>query len=137
MSSIVLPSGPPAEMRRTMPPEPSASNSQSAAPAARPSIPAAAPAGATETEDQKRLAEALAGLRREVGKRSWLGGFPRDEVIQLLAEAQAEVDKEHPNRFRFSAVGHAIAALPETPAALRAVYTQLKEALAPFGVSLP
>lgn len=140
-----VPPGPASMPRATPSPPAPPAMPPAARPAAPPSPPrpqappsaAMPPAGNAETEDQKRLAEALAVLRREVSKRSWLGGFPQGEVIQLIAEAQAEVVKERPNRFRFSALGHAIAALPETPAAMQSIYAQLKEALVPLGVNLP
>lgn len=88
-------------------------------------------------QDREGLREALDRVKQDLAGVDHLHGYEKDEVIELIEEGRAEIDKPKPNSMRVSSVFSMIAAAIGTVGSLGPAYRVLKAALLPFGIQLP
>jgi hypothetical protein len=88
-------------------------------------------------EDRKAILDALQLVRKGLDAVETLPALPKEEIVDLAAETQAELDKAKPNNTRLRTSLVAIATAIQTVANLQPAYQAIKTALLPLGISLP
>jgi hypothetical protein len=88
-------------------------------------------------EDRKAILDALQVVQKGLDAVETLPAVPKEEIVDLVAETQAELDKPKPNNTRLRTSLVAIATAIQTVANLQPAYQAIKTALLPLGISLP
>ncbi len=83
------------------------------------------------------MRDALDRVKQDLVEVEKLSGYEKEEVIDLIEEGRAEIDKPKPNSMRVTSVFSMIAAAIGTVGSLGPAYRVLKAALLPFGIQLP
>lgn len=76
-------------------------------------------------------------MKQDLARVDELPGYEKDELLDLIEEGRAEVDKAKPNGMRLTSVFSAIATAIQTAGSLQSAYQALKAALLPLGLPLP
>ena len=88
-------------------------------------------------QDREALLGAIEAVRKSLADIDGLPAHPKEEIVELVEEADAETKKAKPNSTKllsiFTGIGQAI----QTTADLKPAYDTLKAALTPFGIFLP
>jgi hypothetical protein len=88
-------------------------------------------------EEQQRLIEALNRIVEETASLKEVGGYHRQDIVDLIEEAKSEAKKDRPNMLQLRSALVTIAGTIQTVAALRPAYDLLKGTLALLGIFLP
>ncbi len=88
-------------------------------------------------QDRQRLISAIEGMKEAIATSTEPVARPKAELVDLLEEGRAELEKPTPNALRIGAVLFGVATAIQTVASLQPAYQALKAALAPLGVQLP
>lgn len=88
-------------------------------------------------EEKQALQEALKAIKDAVSSIKRTQDFPKEEIIELVDEANSEVAKSTPNRLKLSSTLSTIGETIRTIGSLNSVYQLFKTALLPFGITLP
>jgi len=89
------------------------------------------------TQDREALLGAIDSLRQSLAGIETLPAHPKEEIVELVEEANNEARKPTPNSSRLRAVFSIIAEAVQTAASVKPAYDVLKSALIPFGIFLP
>lgn len=89
------------------------------------------------TQDRELLLEAIVGLRQALDGIDRLPAHPKEEIIELVEEADKETTKPKPNSTKLRSIFTGIAEAVQTVASLKPAYDALKLSLIPFGIFLP
>lgn len=88
-------------------------------------------------QDRQRLISAIDGMKEAIAALREPAARPKSELVELLEEGRAELEKANPNALRIGSVLFGAATAIQTIASLQPAYQALKAALAPLGVQLP
>ena len=88
-------------------------------------------------QDREALLGAISLLRQELVSVTSLPACPKEEIVELVEEAEIETKKAKPNSSKLLGMFTVIAQAIQTVASLKPAYDALKAALLPFGVMLP
>lgn len=88
------------------------------------------------TDQLATLKNALQAIQAELGKAS-ISSEEHDEAQELIENTIAEIDKPKPSRLTLSSLLNGVAAATKMLSATSEAYKTVKEALTPFGISLP
>ena len=88
-------------------------------------------------QDREALLGAIDVLRRALTDIDRLPAHPKEEIVELVEEADAETKKPKPNSSKLISIFTVIAQAIQTVGSLKPAYDTLKAALIPFGVLLP
>ncbi len=90
-----------------------------------------------ESEEKQALQEALRAVRDALSSLKENQDLRKEEIIELVDEANSEVAKPAPNRLKLSSTLSAIGETIRTIGSMNSVYQLFKTALLPFGIMLP
>jgi len=88
-------------------------------------------------QDRETLRNVLNRVKQGLDGMEEIPGYEKDEVLDLVEEGQAEINKPKPNSMRLRYVLSATATAIQTVGSLQPAYQTLKAALLPLGISLP
>lgn len=89
------------------------------------------------SNDQEALFQALDDIRKYLESGGNLSGFLKEEVIELIDDSRAEIEKPNPNGTRLKTYLMSIAVSIQTVAGLKPAYEVIKFALSHFHIILP
>ena len=89
------------------------------------------------TQDRQDLLHALSLIKSSLDSVQSYNGFNKEELTELIVEAETEIKKEKPNRLKFGSIFLAIGTTIQTVGAMQPAYKLLKSALFLCGISLP
>lgn len=89
------------------------------------------------SQDKEAVQEALMAIKNTLSTLSEIQDIPKEEIIELVDDAHAEVGKHAPNRVKLSTTLTAIGETIRTVGSLNGAYQLLKTALLPLGITLP
>lgn len=88
-------------------------------------------------QDREGLIRALGLVSQSLAAIGELASYPKEEVQELVREAQSEVEKTKPNGTRLRTILTAVATAIQTAGSVQPAYQTLKAALLPLGIFLP
>lgn len=86
---------------------------------------------------REELLQALDDIRKYLESGGDLSGFSKEDVVDLLDDSRAEIEKPNPNGTRLMTYLMGIAAIIQTVADLKPTYEIIKVALSHFHIILP
>lgn len=89
------------------------------------------------SEEKQALQEALQAVRDALSSLKENQDFKKEDIIELVDEANSEVAKPAPNRLKLSCMLSTIGETIRTIGSMNSVYQLFKTALLPFGIMLP
>ena len=89
------------------------------------------------TQDRDAFLGAIDALREGLAGIDRLPAHPKQEIVELVEEAEAETKKARPNSSKLLSTFTAISQAVQTVGSLQPAYNTLKAALIPFGIHLP
>jgi hypothetical protein len=89
------------------------------------------------TQDRETFLSALSLLRKALASVDRLPAHPKEEIVELVDEAEAEIKKSKPNNSKLLSTFMIIAQAIQTVGSLKPAYDALKAALLPLGIALP
>lgn len=87
--------------------------------------------------DREALLKALELVQNAIQHENKISTFDKGEVIELIDDGKAEVEKSKPNRTKLASIMNTVSSAIKTVETLQSVYQTLKNAAAPFGIPLP
>jgi len=88
-------------------------------------------------QDRDALLTAVDLLKKGLVSVEQLPAHPKEEIVELVEEAEIEIPKSKPNNTRLLSIFMTVAQAIQTVGSLRPAYDALRTALIPFGVQLP
>jgi len=89
------------------------------------------------TQDREAFSSALSLVRKALASVDRLPAHPKEEIVELVDEAETEIKKSKPNNSKLLSTFMVIAQAIQTVGSLKPAYDALKTALLPFGIALP
>ncbi len=87
--------------------------------------------------DRATLVKALELVKDAIQREKNINTFNRAEVIELINDGKAEVEKPKPNGTKLASIMNTVSSAIKTVETFQSVYQTLKNALGPFGITLP
>lgn len=87
--------------------------------------------------NQESLLQALDDIKKYLESGGDLSGFAKEEVIELVDDSRAEVEKPNPNITQLKTYLIGVAISIQTVASLKPAYEAIKLALSRFHITLP
>jgi hypothetical protein len=88
-------------------------------------------------QDREALLSALSLARKALASVDRLPAHPKEEIVELVDEAEIEIKKPKPNNSKLLSTFMTIAQAIQTMGSLKPAYDALKAALLPLGIALP
>jgi hypothetical protein len=89
------------------------------------------------SNNQESLLQALDDIKKYLESGGDLSGFSKEEVIELVDDSRAEVEKPNPNITQLKTYLIGVAISIQTVASLKPAYEAIKLALSRFHITLP
>lgn len=88
-------------------------------------------------QDREALLAAVDLLKKGLASVDRLPAHPKEDIVELVQEAEVETRKSKPNNSRLLAIFMTVATAIQAVGSLKPAYDMLKTALIPFSVQLP
>jgi len=90
-----------------------------------------------DSHDREVLLQALDTIKQSLAVMEKLAGYSKEEVIDLVEEAQTELTKGKPSGLRLRSIITTVGTTIQTVSVLQKAYHALKVAVLPLGIQLP
>jgi hypothetical protein len=90
-----------------------------------------------DSQDREVLLQALDTIKQALAVAEELAGYSKEEIVDLVEEAQTELMEEKPNGLRLRSIITTVATTIQTVSILQKAYQALKVAVLPLGIQLP
>jgi hypothetical protein len=90
-----------------------------------------------DSQDKEVLLQALDTIKQSLAVSEELASYSKEEIVDLVEEAQTEIKKDKPNGLRLRSIITTVATTIQTVSILQKAYQALKIAVLPLGIQLP